>query len=131
MRAVLMLGRVIFGAYFFYSGLLHFVNARATEAYAATHGVPAMVVPLSGSLLVVGGLSVLLGLLPRYGLALILCFLLPVTFVMHAFWADADPQQRMIDLLHFTKNLGLVGGTLGFMAVPTPWPYSVDDAVLR
>jgi len=131
MRNVLLIGRLIFGGYFVYSGLKHFLYAQQTLAYASAHHVPSVLVPLSGALIIIGGLHVLLGLMPRFGLALILLFLLPVTFVMHAFWADTDPQQRMQDLINFTKNLALVGGTLGFMAVPVPWPLSIDSALAR
>jgi uncharacterized membrane protein YphA (DoxX/SURF4 family) len=130
-RAVLFVGRLLFGGYFLYAGLDHFIFAQKMMTYAAARHVPPVFVPLSGALIVIGGLHVLLGLMPRFGLLLIILFLVPVTFVMHAFWADTDPQQRVSNLISFTKNLALIGGALGLMAVNVPWPFSVDSALAR
>jgi hypothetical protein len=33
---------------------------------------------------------------------------------------------RQADIINFTKNIGLLGSTLMFLAVPRPWPYSVE-----
>jgi uncharacterized membrane protein YphA (DoxX/SURF4 family) len=49
-----------------------------------------------------------------------------ITPVMHNFWAITDSAQRMADMINFTKNLALLGGALMMVAIPTPWPYSVD-----
>jgi uncharacterized membrane protein YphA (DoxX/SURF4 family) len=39
----------------------------------------------------------------------IVLFLLPVTLIMHAFWADHDPAKRQVDMINFTKNIALLG----------------------
>ena len=39
---------------------------------------------------------------------------------------DRDPMHRQNDLLNFTKNFALLGSSLMFLAVPRPWPYSVE-----
>jgi uncharacterized membrane protein YphA (DoxX/SURF4 family) len=80
----------------------------------------------SGLLILFGGVSVLLGWQPELGVAAIVVFLLGVSFPMHAFWADTDPSQRVNDLTNFTKNMALMGGTLMLVAIPRPWPYSVE-----
>jgi len=128
---VLLIGRVVFGGYFFYSGLNHFLQMKQMAAYAATHGVPAVMIPLTGALLLIGGLHVLLGVMPRFGLSLLVAFLIPVTLIMHAFWLVPDPQQRMSEVVNFTKNAALIGACFGIMAVPVPWPYSVDAWLRR
>jgi uncharacterized membrane protein YphA (DoxX/SURF4 family) len=64
--------------------------------------------------------------LRELGVAAIVVFLLGVSFPMHAFWADTDPSQRVNDLTNFTKNMALMGGTLMLVAIPRPWPYSVE-----
>ncbi len=53
-------------------------------------------------------------------------FLLPVTLIMHAFWADHDAARRSLNIVHFAKNFGLLGSTLMFAAIPRPWPYSLE-----
>ena len=44
---------------------------------------------------------------------------------MHDFWRQEQSEQRMHDLINFTKNLALAGGAMALMAVEEPWPASV------
>lgn len=129
MRALHVLGRMIFGGYFLYNGINHFQNREMLSQYAANKGVaaPDNAVPLSGALLVAGGLSLLAGIKPRRGLAAIIAFLVPVSLQMHRFWEIDDPQQRMTEMVNFTKNMALVGAALTMMQIREPWPASVDS----
>ena len=79
----------------------------------------------SGLLLIIGGVDILLGYQPLIGVVAIVLFLVPVTFTIHNFWSVQDPKQKMAEMVNFTKNLGLIGSTLMFLAIPQPWPYSV------
>jgi putative oxidoreductase len=123
-------GRILFGGYFLYAGLNHFLSAPMLAQYAAAKGVPApeIAVVLSGALLVVGGASVLLGFWPHVGVWCIVTFLAIVSPVMHDFWAIADPAQRVGEMVNFMKNIALAGGGLAMLGVPRPWPYSVERA---
>jgi putative oxidoreductase len=127
------LGRLIFGGYFLYSGVHHFLDTAILAQFAASKGVPMpeAAVMFSGALLIVGGLCVLLGVVPRIGLACIILFLAVVTPTMHNFWTASDPQMRQMDMAHFLKNLALMGGSLMMLVVPTPWPFSVEAAARR
>ena len=108
----MLLGRVLFGAIFALSGLSHF--SKDTIALATSQGVPlaSVVVPVSGIIAVLGGLSVLLGYRARIGAWLIVLFLVPVTFAMHKFWGIADPATAQNQMAHFMKNLSMLGGAL-------------------
>jgi uncharacterized membrane protein YphA (DoxX/SURF4 family) len=86
---------------------------------------PKLAVAGSGVLLMIGGLSLGLGYYPIVGIAAISLFLIGVTPVIHDFWTVPDPQHRMTQMINFTKNLGLLGSTLMFLAIPQPWPYSL------
>jgi hypothetical protein len=44
---------------------------------------------------------------------------------MHDFWRREDPNQRMNDMINFTKNMALLGGATALMGVEEPWPASV------
>jgi uncharacterized membrane protein YphA (DoxX/SURF4 family) len=125
-----LIGRILFGGYFLYSGVNHFVSAPMLAQYAAAKGVPApeLAVVLSGLLLLVGGASVLLGFWPHVGVWCIVAFLVIVSPVMHNFWTIADPGQRVAEMINFTKNIALVGGSLTMLSVPRPWPYSLERA---
>ena len=96
--------------------------------YAAAKGVGAAetAVPASGAMILAGGLSVIAGVRPRQGLALIIGFLVPVSLQMHRFWEIEEPTQRMSEMINFTKNMALVGAALMMMELPEPWPGSVD-----
>jgi putative oxidoreductase len=129
--AWLALGRAIFGGYFVFSGINHFMQVAMLAGYTASKGVPSpqLAVMGSGALILVGGMSLILGAWPRIGALLILLFLLGVTPVMHDFWNATDPQARMNDFGNFLKNVGLMGGACFAMALPAPWPGSVHRAV--
>jgi len=132
-RWVFLVGRVLFGGFFLFSSLNHFMNAGAMSGYAASKGVPlaTAAVLFTGLLLFVGGISVLLGYMPKVGLGALVLFLVPVTLMMHNFWALDDPQQRMTEMGNFMKNLALLGGALALTAVPEPWPVSVGERTRR
>jgi uncharacterized membrane protein YphA (DoxX/SURF4 family) len=95
--------------------------------YAASKKVPLpkLAVMGSGLLLLVGGLSIGTGFLPLVGVICIVAFLLPVTLMMHNFWAIEDEQMKMTEMTNFMKNMGLMASALMFLAIPTPWPFSL------
>lgn len=127
MLQVFLVGRLLLGGYFLFSGVEHFTNLGRMAGHAASKGVPfaEAAVVFSGVLLVIAGVSFLLGVLPKIGVLAAAAFLVPVTFIMHAFWNDHSAAQRMADTINFTKNLGLLGASLMLLAIPEPWPYSV------
>jgi hypothetical protein len=65
---------------------------------------------------------------PKLGAAALIGFLAGVSPIMHDFWREQDPNKRMEDMIQFTKNMALLGGTMAFMAVEEPWPASVPMA---
>jgi uncharacterized membrane protein YphA (DoxX/SURF4 family) len=128
MRTLFVLGRIIFGGFFAYSGINHLQHTGNMGQYAATKGVPAPehAVRASGALLLAGGVSVITGFKPRQGLAAILAFLGPVTLQMHRFWEEADAQKRQGEMIQFMKNVALMGAALAMMEIDEPWPASID-----
>ncbi|HPC72912.1 MAG TPA: DoxX family protein [Syntrophales bacterium] len=109
MRYLVVLGRILYSAIFVSSAPGHF--KAGTIAYAAGNGVPlaSILVPLSGIIAFLGGLSIILGYRARYGAWLLVIFLIPVTVMMHNFWAVADPGEAHIQYLMFLKNLSMLG----------------------
>ncbi len=130
MRALHVLGRMIFGGFFAYSGINHLQNSAGMAQYAGAKGVPApqQAVQATGVMLLAGGLSIMAGVKPRQGLALIAAFLVPVSLQMHRFWDEQDPQQRQNEMIHFMKNMAMVGAALALLQIEEPWPGSVDAA---
>jgi len=111
-RTALAAGRVMFGGYFVYNGIRHFVHREMFVRYAKSKGVrwPRLAVLGSGVMLVAGGLSLLTGVKPKLGAALVTGFLTGVTPRMHDYWNATDQMQRMNDMVNFTKNIALIGG---------------------
>ena len=112
MNYVLLAGRILFGFIFVCSGFCHFLPT--TIHYAISKGViiPMFLVPFSGIIAILGGLSIILGYRARWGAWLIVLFLVPVTFTMHRFWDAVDPMAVMLQRIMFMKNLSMLGGAL-------------------
>ncbi len=133
MRWFLLLGRLLFGGLFMWAAARHAMQANALADAVAAHSVPYphAAVFISTLLLTLGGGSIVLGLAPRIGLGLVSVFLVAVTPTMHAFWTIADPAARSMELAMFTKNIALLGAAMGMLAIPVPWPLSVDEWIAR
>jgi putative oxidoreductase len=127
MRAPFLLGRLLFGGYFIFSGINHFKQSSQMSQYASAKNVPKanIAVPLTGAMLIGGGSSILLGIKPKWGTLAIMTFLAGVSPVMHNFWKDENPEQRMNNMINFTKNLALLGAASALMGVEEPWPASL------
>jgi uncharacterized membrane protein YphA (DoxX/SURF4 family) len=121
-----LVGRAIFGGYFLYNGINHFLEKDQLSGYASAKGVPSanLAVQASGALMVLGGLSLLTGYKPKLGSALITTFLAGVTPSMHRFWSEDNPQQKQLEMINFLKNVALVGGAMLAAGRPEPWPVS-------
>ena len=115
---ILYIGRIVFGGYFLYNGYNHFAHLSMMSGYAQSKGVPSpkLAVAGSGLLLAIGGVSLIFNLFPLVGLLALILFLLPVTFMLHAYWKVQDPMAKMGEMVNFTKNFALLGAVLILLA---------------
>ncbi len=127
MDILFLIGRLIFGGYFLMNAWNHFKNLEGLTGYAASKGVPSprAAVFMGGILLLLGGLGVIFGIAPEASLALLIIFLVPVSFKMHAFWKETDQNAALMERVQFMKNMALVGALLMLYAVSVPWVYNV------
>lgn len=127
MDTLVLIGRIVFGGYFIYSGVGHFTKFGIMTQYVRMKGVPlpATALGITGLMLLIGGLSIVFGIYPFVGIVLLAAFLVPVSLMMHNFWKLEDPQLRMADKINFTKNMALLGAVLMLLAIPSPWPLSL------
>lgn len=118
MDIVVLIGRILFSALFLFSAVGHLTQSTAMGQYAASKGVPMpqLSVLLSGVLLVVGALSVLLGVWADLGALLLVVFLVPTAALMHNFWSESDPQVRQTEMVQFNKDIALAGAALMLFA---------------
>jgi putative oxidoreductase len=126
MRYLVALGRLFYSLIFVVAGFGHFTHAEI--AYAAAQGIPmaGVLVPASGIMAIVGGLSVLLGFHGKLGAWLLVLFLVPVTLTMHNFWAVKDPMMQQVQMAMFLKNISMLGSALFFTQIGTG-PLSLDS----
>ena len=112
--------------FFIFGGLNHFMNLGMMAHYAGHEGTPAPKVAVAGTgvLLLAGGLSVVLGVVPVIGLISMVVFLVPVSLVMHDFWAVPE-EQKMDQQIHFMKNVALAGAALALMYGAPSWPLAL------
>jgi len=123
-----LVGRILFSMIFIASGLNHFFKLNEGAAYAQMKGVPApkLATVVSGLMILVGGVLVLLGWHRFIGAGLLVLFLLPSAFVMHAFWKESDPMMMQNEMAHFMKDMALAGAALLIAFYGGgPWPMSL------
>ena len=116
MSALYKIGRVVFGGFFLYNGINHLLHKEDLAQYAKAKGIPEpeAAVVASGVLLTMGGASLLFGINPKLGSLAVSTFLGTVSPLMHDFWNGADAAARQNDLIHFSKNMAMLGAALAF-----------------
>ena len=127
-KTLFLVGRVLVGFFFLVMGLNHFGNLAEMTAMVSAEGIPApaVAVIVSGILLVLAGVSFIVGFHPPMGVLAAALFFVPVTLVMHDFWSFEETEARWQELNTFLRNVGLLGAVLVFLAIPRPWPMSLD-----
>ena len=123
MLYLFILGRILLGGYFMQAGYNHFKNLKMLAGYAKSKGVPMPegAVALTGTMMLLGGLGILLGVYVYLSIFLLVLFLLITTLQMHQYWKVTDQMARMGEEINFKKNLALLGALLIILAIPLPW----------
>lgn len=128
MDVVHLVGRILVSGFFLYNAVNHlFLNTGNLEGYARAKGTPAPRVAVVGTglLLLVGGLSLLFGFLPVWGIALLTVFLVGVSIKIHDYW-NQGPESRQMEQIQFMKNVAILGALWALAAFPQPWPFSLS-----
>ena len=126
MRLLFPIARIMFSFIFLIAAPRHFSSEGI--GHAASLGVPFahLLVPLSGVMAIVGALSVIFGYKARWGAWILVAFLVPVTWMMHAYWKQTDPAAIRIQQAMFAKNLSMLGAAL-LITQFGAGPISIDD----
>ncbi len=121
-------GRVLLGGFFIISGVRHFQHLPMMAGFTGSKGVPSpkLAVMISGLMIILGGVSILLGVRPHWGIALVSAFLIPVTLIMHQYWKHTDPMMRINDQVNFMKNVAILGAVWTLLMMEQPWPASLS-----
>lgn len=132
MDAVLLIARILFAFMFIMSGINHLVpkNTAAMTGYAQFKKVPApkLSVQLSGVVLLLGGLSIILGVYADLGAIVMAALLAIMALKMHDFWA-ADAASKQTEMIAFMKNISMAGGALFIFAIAAQADGNIGPAI--
>ena len=119
MDIVMIIGRVLFALMFLMSGLNHLTKSQAMTGYAQFKKVPAAKasVLLSGLVMLLGGLSIVLGVYADLGAIALAVLVIVMALKMHNFWTQTDPQAKQTETIAFFKNLSMGGAALFLFAL--------------
>jgi putative oxidoreductase len=126
-RLLNLTARIFLGAVFLMTAAGHLVP----DFNKVVEGMQARDIPLAQALLaggvlalLLGGLSIIIGFYARIGALLLFVFLLLSCVFVHTFWR-LEGDLRENELVHFLKNVALMGAMLFIMAHGAG-PLSVD-----
>lgn len=119
MDAILIIGRILFGALFVLSGIGHFAKLEAMVGYAKYKKLPAAKfgVLISGLFFLIGGIYIILGLWVDLGALLLAITLILAAIIFHNFWKESDATAKMNEQIAFNKDLSLAGAALILFAL--------------
>jgi len=128
MKYLLIAGRILFSLIFLFTSFGLF--KAQTIAFATMKGVPfaSILVPFSGIMELVGGLSILIGYRAKTGAWLLVAFLIPVTFTFHQFWTIQDAFAMQAEMASFLRNISMLGAAL-MIAYFGSGEFSLDGAL--
>jgi putative oxidoreductase len=126
MDVVLLIGRILFGSLFLTAAAGHLTQTSALAGYAVSRGVP-LATPatlVTGVQILVGGVSVILGVWGDLGALLLAAFVFSTAVLMHGFWRETDPAARQMEMTQFHKDFALAGAALAFF-----WVFRADPGL--
>jgi putative oxidoreductase len=124
-----LIGRLMLANIFLISGFQKIGGFAGTAGYMAaemTSVDPSLIKLMLVATIIIelgGGLMILLGWQARWGATALFLWMLPVTYIFHAYWG-LPPDQMMPQFINFHKNLAMMGGMLYIIAFGSG-PYSL------
>jgi len=109
-----LLGRAMLSFIFLYEAYDSIFYFSETKAKMTLYGLSwqqDLLLVSAIVLLLLGGTLLLIGYRTGFGMFVLLCYWIPVTFIVHSFWNDPEPDRRLQSIL-FMKNIAIVGGML-------------------
>ena len=149
---VMTIGRVLFALLFILSGLSKFFDLGSTaQLIEAKLGMPEMLANyatqienatgltlfrvlaiLAASVEVICGVMIACNLATRFFAAILLVFVVVVTFYVHDFWNQSGGSERLENIVHVMKNISIVGALLMIIGYrPSITPVSAPSYVER
>jgi len=130
--AMLAIGRVLIAIIFVSSGIEKFMDLGATAAALASKNLPfpAVLAALTATLELVGGLLIIVGWQTRIFALALAAFSAAAAYFFHDFWNRPAGPEHTDMMIHFMKNVSIIGGFLMLCAVGAG-RYSLDGPRIR
>jgi putative oxidoreductase len=124
---LLLLARIFLMALFVVFGTDKFLNFSGTADYMASVGLPLPTFAAFTALVMefAVGIAILLGFYTRPLALALAVYTLVTALIGHRFWAITDAGVRLDTMIHFYKNMSIVGGLL-LLCITGPGKYSLD-----
>ncbi len=122
-----LIGRILMALIFLFSAYNKITGFEGTVGYIASKSLPLPQLLAIGAIIVElgGGLMVLIGWKARIGAAALFFFTALAALLFHNFWTVADAMQAQNQMIHFMKNVTIMGGLL-YVVVYGSGPLSAD-----
>ena len=120
-------GRLLIAFIFIFAGFGKVTGFEGTIGYIASKGLPLPFLAAIAAIIVElgGGIMLVLGWKARWAAAALFVFTAMTALFFHNFWA-LTPDQAQNQMIHFMKNLAIMGGLL-FVMVHDSGPLSVGS----
>ena len=87
---------------------------------------PPLLFALALIVMILGGISLLLGFHARHGAMLLFGFTVVATVLMHDYWNHTNPGDRSADFELFARNIAIAGGLLMIIGLGAG-PFAIDN----
>lgn len=123
-----LIGRWVLAWFFLSAAWQRGAHWSATISLMALQHIPAPppLLALALIVMILGGLSLLLGYHTRHGAMLLFGFTIAAAVLMHDFWHVHDPIGRASDYELFARDIAVAGGLL-FLVGMGPGPFALDN----
>jgi uncharacterized membrane protein YphA (DoxX/SURF4 family) len=132
---IMLVGRLLFAGFFVgVAGRAHIQQGQMFEGFANSMNFPGAAIAgwPTGLWLVVGGLSVGLGIWPDLGALMVAAFATTAASFFHRYWTIEDEGQKMVQTQLFGRNVIIVAACLfmfaTFVALGPALRYAVTTA---
>jgi putative oxidoreductase len=119
-------GRLLIAFIFIFAGYGKLTGFDGTVGYIASKGMPLPALAAVAAILIElgGGLMLAVGWKARWAAAGLFVFTAMTALIFHNFWAAA-PDQAQNQMIHFMKNLSIMGGLL-YVVIHGSGPVSLE-----
>ena len=114
------IGRFCIAVIFIAAGIGKIFSWDQTIDYMRAHDMQMPELLIIGAIIVevLGGFALAFGIRPKIAATILTLYLIPVTYIFHAFWMIEAPAMKEAQMIEFLKNLAIFGGLLCYVSTP-------------